>query len=54
MSDLISVNVEAYKRKIAEDAIAFVINNENADTTMTVEKMKSNLHCLSITRSHII
>lgn len=36
-------NIFPISTKIAEDAIAFVVNNENKDTTMTVEKMKSIL-----------
>lgn len=36
-------NIFPISTKIAEDAIAFVVNNENTDTTMTVEKMKSIL-----------
>jgi len=34
-------NIYPISTKIAEDAIAFVVNNENTDTTMTVEKIKS-------------
>ncbi len=36
-------NIFPISTKIAEDAVAFVINNENTDTVMTVEKMKSIL-----------
>lgn len=36
-------NLFPISTKIAEDAIAFVINNDNPDTIMTVEKMKSIL-----------
>lgn len=36
-------NIFPISTKIAEDAIAFVLNNENTDTSMTVEKMKSIL-----------
>lgn len=36
-------NIFPISTKIAEDAIAFVVNNENNDTTMTVDKMKSIL-----------
>ncbi|MES2286626.1 MAG: substrate-binding domain-containing protein [Bacteroidota bacterium] len=36
-------NIFPISTKIAEDAIAFVINNENTDTAMTVDKMKSIL-----------
>lgn len=34
-------NIFPISTKIAEDAIAFVVNNENKDTTMTIEKLKS-------------
>lgn len=34
-------NIFPISTKIAKDAIAFVVNNENTDTTMTVEKIKS-------------
>ena len=34
-------NIFPISTKIAEDAVAFVVNNENTDTTMTVEKIKS-------------
>ncbi len=36
-------NIYPISTKIAEDAIAFVVNNENMDTAITVEKMKSIL-----------
>jgi phosphate transport system substrate-binding protein len=36
-------NIYPISTKIAEDAIAFVVNNENMDTSMTVDKMKSIL-----------
>ena len=36
-------NIYPISTKIAEDAIAFVVNNENTDTSMTVEKMKAIL-----------
>ena len=36
-------NIFPISTKIAEDAIAFVVNKENPDTTMTVVKMKSIL-----------
>ena len=34
-------NIFPISTKIAKDAIAFVVNNENTDTTMSVEKIKS-------------
>lgn len=37
-------NIFPISTKIAEDAVAFVVNNENTDTTLTVEKMKSILN----------
>ncbi len=36
-------NIYPISTKIAEDAVAFIINNENADTAMTAEKIKSIL-----------
>ncbi len=36
-------NIFPISTKIAEDAVAFVVNNENSDTSMTVEKVKSIL-----------
>ena len=36
-------NIYPVSTKIAEDAVAFIVNNENADTIMTVEKMKAIL-----------
>lgn len=36
-------NIFPISTKIAEDAVAFVVNNENTDTIMSVEKMKSIL-----------
>ena len=38
-----SRNIFPISTKIAEDAIAFVVNNENTDTSFTVEKIKSIL-----------
>ena len=38
-----SRNIFPISTKIAEDAIAFVINNQNTDTVFTVEKIKSIL-----------
>lgn len=33
-------NIYPISTKIAEDAVAFIVNNENTDTSMSVEKMK--------------
>lgn len=38
-----SRNIFPISTKIAEDAIAFVVNNENTDTVLTVEKIRSIL-----------
>lgn len=38
-----SRNIFPISTKIAEDAIAFVVNNENPDTVLTVEKIRSIL-----------
>ncbi|MES2591459.1 MAG: substrate-binding domain-containing protein [Bacteroidota bacterium] len=36
-------NIFPISTKIAEDAVAFIVNNENTDTTLTVERLKAIL-----------